>query len=373
MSCDAIHGTRAALTPYLNQERDLVAVKTKLILMIAAVALLLSSCAPIGPTGYPAVAVNENTAYLANGTGIYAIDVRNGTLVWRYPEKTDAAKILFAAPAVFNDLVVAGDYANVLHALSVNSGVEQWSFTGAKGRYIGRPLVVGETLLVPNGDFSLYALNNTGNLVWSYKTEQALWANPVSDGTVVYQASLDHYLYALDVTSGKLLWKTDLGGALIGSPTLGENGVLYQGSLANQMSALDTKTGKILWQQATEGAVWASPVLVDGALYFGDQNGILYAKSITDGSPLWQMSVESAVVGSGTVLGDNILFGTDKGRLQAITPDGKIAWTRETGGRLLSHLISTPELALVGVLAGDYHLLAYTPTGETAWSFVAPK
>jgi len=55
--------------------------------MIAAVALLLSSCAPIGPTGYPAVAVNENTAYLANGTGIYAIDVRNGTLVWRYPEK----------------------------------------------------------------------------------------------------------------------------------------------------------------------------------------------------------------------------------------------------------------------------------------------
>lgn len=347
--------------------------KTKLILMIAAVALLLASCTQIGPTGYPAVGFEDTTAYLANGTGIYAIDVRNGSLVWRFPEKTDAAKILFAAPTVFNDLVIAGDYANVLHALSVNTGVEQWTFTGSKGRFIGRPLVVGDTLYVPNGDFSLYALDKTGNLKWSYKTDQALWAKPVSDGTAIYQASLDHNLYALDAASGKLLWKTDLGGALIGSPTLDENGVLYQGSLANQISALDSKTGKILWQQTTDGAIWAAPVLVDGSLYFGDQTGIIYAKSTKDGSPIWQMSVESAVVGSGTVLGDNILFGTDKGRLQAITPDGKIAWTRETGGRLLSHLISTPDLALVGVLTGDYHLLAYTATGETAWSFVAPK
>ena len=346
--------------------------KLKILALLVAV-VVLAGCAPLGPTGYPAVGVQENTAYLANGNGIFAVDVRNGVQVWRFPEKTTNGKVFFQAPTVFNDVVVAGDYAGVLHGLSTQTGVEQWTFTEAKGRYIGQALVVGDLLIVPNGDYSLYALDKDGRKVWSYATGQSLWAAPVSDGNLVFQASLDHYLYAIEVTTGELVWKVDLGGALISAPALDTAGNLYIGSLANQISAVRAVDGKMLWQVETDGAVWATPTLIGETLVVGDQKGNVYSKQTADGAPAWMVNAGTAVIGSGVVLGDNILIGTDDGNLQALTADGKVAWTRAITGRLLSHLTATSDVALVGVLSGDSSLLAYTPTGETTWSFVAPK
>jgi polyvinyl alcohol dehydrogenase (cytochrome) len=76
---------------------------------------------------------------------------------------------------------------------------------------------------------------------------------------------------ALDVATGKILWQT-------ADPTTGThdfgavsvaNGVMYASSFAGQTYALDTTTGTILWSFASGGSVIDGPSIVDGTVYWG--------------------------------------------------------------------------------------------------------
>jgi polyvinyl alcohol dehydrogenase (cytochrome) len=76
---------------------------------------------------------------------------------------------------------------------------------------------------------------------------------------------------ALDVATGNILWQTadpTVGTIDTGSVSVA-NGVMYAGSFSGQMYAMDTTTGKILWNFASGGSVIDGPSIVDGTLYWG--------------------------------------------------------------------------------------------------------
>ena len=82
--------------------------------------------------------------------------------------------------------LIVVDYEKMLTSLDPTDGTENWQFIDAKGKYIDSPLVTDDLIIAPNGDYSLYALDYEGNLVWTFEAEQALWTRPVTDGTTVY-------------------------------------------------------------------------------------------------------------------------------------------------------------------------------------------
>jgi outer membrane protein assembly factor BamB len=155
-------------------------------------------------------------------------------LIWRFPASPDAKTQFFAAPAISETQVFAGSYNNTLVAIDKNNGSEKWTFA-QQDRYIASPLVVGEQVFAPNTDKHLYALNTSGDLLWSFKTTGPNWTKPVSDEQFVYLASMDHFLYALNLeyssaalavdTTGsrtlrKPVWSVDLGTAVVADPVL---------------------------------------------------------------------------------------------------------------------------------------------------------
>ena len=83
------------------------------------------------------------------------------------------------------------------------------------------PMVVGGFLFTAGNKGNVYALNAaTGDLIWSFKPDiqeevfdSHCCAGPNRGVAVwkglVYVASLDGYLYALDAATGKQVWKTD--------------------------------------------------------------------------------------------------------------------------------------------------------------------
>jgi len=80
---------------------------------------------------------------------------------------------------------------------------------------------------------------------------------------------------AVDVSSGKLVWRTPVpfpaqGGALITS-----TGLTFTSDLSGNLYALDTKSGKILWKHATGTAIVApfSTYRVDGKEYLAIEGG----------------------------------------------------------------------------------------------------
>ena len=83
-------------------------------------------------------------------------------------------------------------------------------------------------------------------------------------------------LYALNATTGALLWKFTAGSFVIESPSVA-NGIVYAGSGDNNLYALDATTGALLSVYAAPGQIVSSPAIVNGAVYFGAGDGYLYA------------------------------------------------------------------------------------------------
>ena len=154
-------------------------------------------------------------------------------------------------------------------------------------------------------DDSVYALNaRTGALVWRYQTstlaDSDVGAPPTisprgrngfTDG-VVYVTGKDKVVYALDLATGKLIWKhalaTGTNGDLAGAALVGDR--IYAGSDTG-VYALNATTGALVWHVLAQATFFDSPAVTGPAgrqvLVAGSTAGSLYALSLATGATLW--------------------------------------------------------------------------------------
>jgi outer membrane protein assembly factor BamB len=145
----------------------------------------------------------------------------------------------------------------------------------------GRSSTSGETVLSSSNAAQLTKL-------WAFKTGGGVAASPTVVGGIVYVGSWDGYEYALDAATGVLKWKTFLGvtngaancpfpqSAGVTSSASVQNGVVYVGGGDSYWYALDASTGAVLWRLFTgDNSVagghynWASPLIYNGSAYVG--------------------------------------------------------------------------------------------------------
>jgi outer membrane protein assembly factor BamB len=348
--------------------------KFKLILLVIVAAMLLSSCsgALLSGSSWPGVSSNGDTLYVAYMNHVYAVRVSDGSMLWRFPESSGRS-MFFATPVLADSQLLVGDYDSNLHSLDPNTGVERWVFSEANGDWIASPLVVNDMILAPNGDHNLYALAMNGSLLWKFTTENALWSRPISDGEFVYQASMDHNLYAINLRDGSKVWSLELGGAVIYSPTLSEDGTIYISTLARNLLAIDAATGQVKWQRSFEENLWAQPALNDDRLYFGDLSGQVYALSSTDGSNIWTQNVGQPVTGQPTIMNTTVIFPTEEGSLIAMSLNGDRLWSKTVEGKLYTGPVVSGDRLAVGITGGSDFLKLIGDNGLDIWTFVPPK
>ncbi len=136
-----------------------------------------------------------------------------------------------------------------------------------------------ETILAPGAAASLRPL-------WTFKTGGVIAASATVVGGVAYVGSWDGYEYALNATTGALIWKTFLGittAPACSPPSLGVSsapavvgGVVYLGGGDSNWYALNAATGAVLWSVPTgdNSAAgghynWSSPLIVGNSAYIG--------------------------------------------------------------------------------------------------------
>lgn len=341
--------------------------------MFTMLAISISACSgSFSASGWPGVSGDENSVYVAYANQVYSLRIKDGSLNWRYPEKVEAARTYYADPAINGSNVIVGDYKNTLSALNTQTGSVSWTFNKATNRYIGGALVVGDTVLAPNADYSLYALDLNGNLKWKFKTRHALWSTPVVRDDVVYLSSMDHYLYAINIKSGELIWEVDLGGAIVYSPSLNSD-MIFIATLANEVIAVNASNGSVVWKNTYEGGLWSKPVYSDGVVYYGDTAGKIFAVSATDGKLLWDYVMGEMVSGAPVVMPTGVVFAGENGKLIALDFDGNILWTRSVTGKLYTGPVVVGQLLVLGISTGDEVLKAYDFDGNEIWKFTPEK
>jgi outer membrane protein assembly factor BamB len=84
-------------------------------------------------------------------------------------------------------------------------------------------------------------------------------------------------MFSLDAASGDVRWKSDEPTGTINSrPTIG-GGILYVGDRVGFLHAFDADSGEHLWKFETGNAVYSSPLVTDDTIYFGSNDGYVYA------------------------------------------------------------------------------------------------
>ncbi len=351
-----------------------------LILVVLVLALTLSSCSgrTLTASGWSGLTADEETAYLAAGPQIYAINLKNGSLKWVYPAEATNGISFYADPVLTEDgQLIIGGYDGVLYSLDPANGSENWVYEKATSQYVGSPLVTSEGIFAPSADNNIYAVSLQGEELWEpFSTEDPVWAQPctIEGSDYIYVASMDHKVYAINSKTGAKVWETeDLGGPIVSAPAI-DNNVLYVSTFANEVLAIDIETHSILWQFQVQDWAWASPAVDGDLLYVSDLAGGFYALNKETGDQLWQIIPGGEIVSAPLIVDENIYFGTAEGGFIVVDADGNIQQNTPLEGKLYSHIVATENVILVAPSENENALLiGFDPSGIQKWSFAPEK
>jgi outer membrane protein assembly factor BamB len=208
------------------------------------------------------------------------------------PGKFSSMHGFCSSPILFQDkVIVNGDHDGdgYLVALDRESGKERWRIERPnKTRSYTVPLIrdiAGRTQMVLTGSKCTTSYDpNDGKLLWIIDgpTEQFV-ASPVyseKTGLVYITGGFpDHHILAIkpdgsgNVTSTKIVWRTNKGVAYVPSPIIeGDNFLVV--SDAGVAHCFNAASGQIVWQERL-GEHHASLVSANGLVYFLNDNGVM--------------------------------------------------------------------------------------------------
>ena len=117
-------------------------------------------------------------------------------------------------------------------------------------------------------------------------------------------------LFALDTTSGGLLWSFDLGGRFPWSATCYENGRVFALNGNGMLRAFDGATGEVIWSvQFPDLFIFSAPPTISGGvIYIGGSGsgGTVFALDAASGAVLWTTPVLNGDASSPAVTSDGV-------------------------------------------------------------------
>ncbi|NOY69328.1 MAG: PQQ-binding-like beta-propeller repeat protein [Deltaproteobacteria bacterium] len=317
-------------------------------------------------TSSPAVG-RDGLVYVGIGTRLYCIDPDTGLSLWNFQTFGN----IFGSPALGPDgTAYVSSFDGKLYAVDTVNHIEKWSFNVGNAVYSGAAVLPEGTVYTAFPDYKVYAFGaGDGDVLWTAETANHISTTvsvapdgivyigssnlhlyglrpadgemtmdypvnsagrgvTIDDDGVLYQATGDKRLLAIEPAGPTLLWEVTVKGFFRTSPVIGPNGILYAGTSANRLHAINSRTGEILWSFTMEGGAGTAPaVAADGTVYVGGTDGRLYAVNGETGELIWTYRTNGSLESSPTILPNgSVIFGSRDGKLYALkTGNGGLA------------------------------------------------
>ena len=279
-------------------------------------------------SGGPITGLNKVFIGSENGK-IYALDAQTGAVLWQQNIKGEVIN----APAFESGLVVVNSASGIMKALDAENGEEVWKIEqdvpALTLRGISAPVLASGGVLIGTGKggVDVYLLNN-GQQGWSSEIGEATGSTelervidvdsaPVVFGDKVYAVSSRGYLAAIDLQSGRILWKRQYSSYR--KISIYRN-TIFLTNLRGHVYAIDRVNGIERWSNlalANRGVT--GPVIVDDYVVVGDFEGYLHWIDQESGEIVARHEVDgSGIHATPTVVDDIIYTQSRDGDLQAI-------------------------------------------------------
>lgn len=251
--------------------------------------------------------------------------------------------------------------------------VEHWHFE-ADSPIVETPIVGDNKLVIPTAR-RLYALDiSTGSLLWSTPVPPVVPPSPLLVGQGVVVVGQREGVIALDEETGRMLWTAPNTGCndtyfdVVPAAISGE--MVYVIREGCSISAYDLQDGAIRWQVVVSGGRWVATLFVDGTeLYLAVTGEPLQIRDAEGGTLLHEAEVR---IGGGAAYYEGILYTFDREE-HLVAFDVRARQVLWTGPRV-SVIFSFPPLVIgryVLTPICDGHPAAYdVETGELLWTAV---
>lgn len=306
--------------------------------------------------------VGYGRLYLATFDGrLLAIDAATGKTRWRY----GSGRCGWASPALAHHLVYVTFIGNRECGSQVVDGVVA-AFDERRGglRWLRRiaptessPLVAHGFVYVGDWDGRLWALDETtGRTHWVTELHGAIKGSVALSGRRLYIGTYGGDVDALDSATGRVLWTSGGHDPIYSSPAVAY-GRVYVGSLDGGVYAFGAATGHLLWARATGGYVYASPAVWGGRILVGSYDHSFYALDAGTGEIRWRFAANGPISGSASVIDGLVYFSTFSGRTYALDAAGGRLVATWADGKYSPAVADAKHLYLVGL----GRLYAYEP------------
>lgn len=315
------HGIVKALDQATGKEKWKVSVAQKTSLLSRSASAKLSG-------GLTAAGAN---VYVGSETAVvYALNAENGTEAWQ----TKVAGEVLSRPVVADGVVLVHTSNGQLQALNEADGAIKWTVNldvpslslrgeSAPATAFGAAIVGGD-----NGRVSAVLIEQ-GQLIWQQRVSQPTGSTeidrlndvdttPVIIDNTVYTLGYNGNMTALDLRSGQILWKRELGSV---NDFIVDAGRIYVVDQDDRVVAMNAEGGINLWRQSDLlHRNLTPPTLYSGYLVVGDGEGYVHWINTTDGRFVAQQKLDgSGFLSAPVIAGDKLLIQARDGTVYALT------------------------------------------------------
>lgn len=288
-------------------------------------------------------ATDEHRVFVATAEyKLLALRQDNGQILWSIPLPNQVN----AQPGVDNQQVIVKTITGDVLAFNANNGKRLWHYQHLNtGRFTlkksSAPKIYQNKVFLGFPDGKLVVLDNhTGQKIWEYIPIVSkkisdyselvdVSADPIFENDTIYFNTYQGKIQALSIASGEIQWEQSIGNA----HELALGKYLYTISRENDVFALDKTTGKVVWRQdSLSDFSLVGPTLdnMQNYVIVGDDHGQLYFLSSQTGQLLGKASFNiSSPLLEPLISTENTVY--------AITRRGQLAgWAHDTIAQCIS-------------------------------------
>jgi outer membrane protein assembly factor BamB len=281
------------------------------------------------------------------------------------------------------DLVFIGSCNGVFRAVALRSGTVRWETVvntdGVQYFFHGDPAVVGNRIVAAadraTGANAHGFDRETGKEVWRHPLGRGAAGPLASLGTLVYAASMEGQLLALDAASGAVRWTAPIKVPGFEGPAAADGRVLAA-AVDGHVHALDATSGRERWRRQLGAPAVTTPLIVGADVYVGTADGTVHRLAAGDGRVLGSRKLDATLKPASVPVqasSDLLVLlndaSADHRRILALSPaldavrwqiDAEKNWTT-------SRIFTWGDVIVMGTTTGD--VIGYcAKTGARAWT-----
>jgi outer membrane protein assembly factor BamB len=310
------------------------------------------------------VQLSSGGTYPTYTSELLALDQKTGATVWGPIALANQAGAAYDNGRVF--AVAAGTSTGLMQAYDAGTGKLDWSTLMTGQYFFSAPPTALNGFVYATGAESggtLYALDETtGAIVWTGSLFSGGSIDPAVTASGVYTAES---CAALDFapTTGTLLWSQDLGcsGGEANTPVVANSLVYWPNSGSYDGITLNAASGN------TVGVFTADdPPAVTATTGYFLQGGTLRGLSLSTNTIEWSFTGDGSLTGSPIAVNQYVIIGSSSGNLYAVDGStGAQVWTQQLGAAVDAHTANFPVSSLSAgdgllVVPAGTHVIAYT-------------